>query len=290
MNHSLARVRLAPLLVWLLAWLSPASAATDTDRIIAAMESLLDQPGRPLHITPVSVEDGFAIAGWSQGSAGGRALLHRVGDSWQIVLCAGDALLQPATLAGAGMAAGTSARLLEKVQRAEVALTPASRALFSRFNGLVAVGQGTAAPDAGHPTRDLFVTGAWARATPPGTTVGAAYFAITNPGPLADALLDASTPAAARVELHRTEVRDGLSQMRPAGELQIGPGQTLRVAPGGLHVMLTGLTQPLVAGTRVPLTLQFRRGGKLVVDLDVKPLTAIAPDMAPHGDHTAHQH
>lgn len=285
MNHSLARIaRHALWLALLLAASGTASAAADADQITAVMKGQFDQPDRPLQVGPVSVEGNFAISGWTQGEAGGRALLQRMRDRWQITLCAGDALLQPATLEGAGLAADATARLLQKVRSAEAALTASRRQQFARFRGAVAMGH------AGPQHSGLGVTGAWARATPPGTTVGAAYFAVTNHDDTPDTLLGATTPAAARVELHRTEVRDGLSMMRPAGEMQIAPGQTLRVAPGGLHVMLNGLVQPLVAGTRVPLTLRFRRSGDLVVDLEVLPLTAAAPDMTGHGAHAGHPH
>lgn len=258
-----------------------ALAATDAQQIAQAMKAEFDSPGAPLSAEPVSVEGPFAIAGWSQSGSGGRALLQKLGNQWQIVLCAGDGLLQPAMLVNAGMSRETADRLVAATRAAESRLPSSRRELFSRFNGVVKVGKASdhkGNPHAGSPaTGTLTVTGAWARATPPGLTVGGAYFTLVNHGTQPDTLVSISTPVAATAALHRTALENGLSTMRAAGQLTIAPGATLKAEPGGLHVMLMGLKSPLVAGSRVPLTLTFRLAGAITVQVDVQPLNSGSP-------------
>lgn len=122
---------------------------------------------------------------------------------------------------------------------------------------------------------NLRVEAPWARATPPGTPVGAGYLEIVNEGDAADRLLGASTPAAARVQLHRSVERDGTTTMvhQPDG-VTVPAGGRRRFSPGGYHLMLMGLTEPLEAGERVPLTLRFERAGAVDIELQVRPLDA----------------
>jgi copper(I)-binding protein len=245
-----------------------ALATTDAERITQVMKAGFDRPGQPLSVDPVSVEGPFAIAGWSQGGSGGRALLQRMGTQWQIVLCAGDALLQPATLTGAGMAPDAATRLVANQRTAESRLPAARREQFARFMGVVKVAGGA----------DLSVSNAWGRATPAGVAVGAAYFTVVNHGKQSDTLVAVTSPVAATAELHRTSVEGSLARMRPAGQVVITPGQTVKAEPGGLHLMLTGLRKPLVAGSQVPLVLHFRQAGAITVQMDVQPATSAAPD------------
>ena len=128
----------------------------------------------------------------------------------------------------------------------------------------------------------VVVAHAWARATPPGARVGAAYFTIENPGK-ADVLLAIASPAAARAELHRTTLENGMSRMRPAGEVVIAAGATVKVEPGGLHVMLMDLKAPLVAGTTVPLQLTFRNAGTVTVQAEVQAMGITMPMPMPAG-------
>ena len=74
---------------------------------------------------------------------------------------------------------------------------------------------------------------------------------------------------AARVEIHESLLVDGMSRMRPRDSIPVAPGATVKLEPAGLHLMLVGLKAPLVAGTRVPLTLVFRDAGTITVELSV---------------------
>jgi copper(I)-binding protein len=137
---------------------------------------------------------------------------------------------------------------------------------------------------------DLQVSGAWARATV-ARAPGAVYFTVTNRGRQADTLLGATSPVASNLRFHQTMQSNGMSHMRPAGELVIAPSQVLKVEPTGLHLMLDGLRQPLAAGTRIPLVLEFRRAGSVSVQVDVMPIASAAPVERPQPmpqHHAAH--
>jgi hypothetical protein len=117
------------------------------------------------------------------------------------------------------------------------------------------------------------VTDAWARATPPGTTVGAAYMTIQG-GSQADRLVGASSARAAMVHLHAVEEQDGVSKMRAIESVEIPPGQRVTLAPKSTHVMLMGLDAPLVAGQMFVVTLSFANAGEQAVTVTVRPATA----------------
>ncbi|AUH53709.1 hypothetical protein CXB49_19765 [Chromobacterium sp. ATCC 53434] len=111
----------------------------------------------------------------------------------------------------------------------------------------------------------------WSRAMPIASPTGGVYLSLENQGKGADRLVSASTPRAASAELH-THVNDnGVMRMRKVeGGVEIAPGQTVKFAPGSYHVMLVGLKQPLKAGDRFPLTLNFEKAGSIVVDVVVQ--------------------
>ena len=117
------------------------------------------------------------------------------------------------------------------------------------------------------------VTDAWARATPPGTTVGAAYMTIQG-GKESDRLVDARSDRAAMVHLHTVEEQGGVSKMRAIDAVEIPAGQRVSLAPKSTHVMLMGLDGPLVAGQTFVVTLRFAKAGEQPVTVTVKPATA----------------
>jgi hypothetical protein len=93
---------------------------------------------------------------------------------------------------------------------------------------------------------------------------------LRNTGREADRLVSASSPIARTVELH-THIRDGeVMRMRQVADIAIPAGETVRLRPGGLHVMLIGLTEPLRQGAEVPVTLRFARAGEVTVQLEIQ--------------------
>ena len=130
-------------------------------------------------------------------------------------------------------------------------------------------GLGAASPAAGEGGA-LSVEGAWARASIGGSKVSAVYLVVTNRGEEADRLLGAETGRARHTMIHRSVVEDGVAKMRHAGAVEVPPGGSVRLEPGGLHVMLTGVAPPLEAGERIPVTLVFERAGERVLSVPVR--------------------
>lgn len=118
---------------------------------------------------------------------------------------------------------------------------------------------------------DMRIGNAWSRPTAEGMSMGVGYLTLTNVGKTADALLSASTPAAGQVEFHETTMVDGIARMRPREQVEVAAGATVKLEPGGLHLMLVGLKAPLAVGSRVPLTLEFRGAGRVTVEMIIGP-------------------
>ena len=123
----------------------------------------------------------------------------------------------------------------------------------------------------------------WSRATATGASAGGAFMVITNSGK-ADALVGGSSPVAERVELHSSSMEGGVMKMRQLQRVELPAGGTVRLEPGALHIMLIGLKQPLVEGSKVPLTLRFTDAGEQKVELKVEAMGAQAKDLA-HARH-----
>jgi copper(I)-binding protein len=113
------------------------------------------------------------------------------------------------------------------------------------------------------------VTNAWSRATAPGVDVGAAYMTIEG-GPKDDRLVAASTARAAMVHLHAVEESGGVAKMRPVEGIDVPAGRKVELAPKGMHLMLMGLSSPLVAGESYALTLTFANAGDVTVQAKVR--------------------
>jgi periplasmic copper chaperone A len=124
--------------------------------------------------------------------------------------------------------------------------------------------------DADQGANTLTVTDAWARPTPPALQAGAAYLSIQNRGTAADRLLSAESLIASSIEFHETSEREGVMQMRQVAFVDCPPGAVVKASPGGLHIMLLGLKQPLQAGSAFFLTLKFRDAGLLTVKVSVE--------------------
>jgi len=108
--------------------------------------------------------------------------------------------------------------------------------------------------DAAHIT----ISDAWVNQPPPGAAVAGAYLRLANPGPNADRLLGVDTEAAERVEIHEMKTVSGMMQMRPLEHgLALPAGETTRLAPGGLHLMLIAPKRELSVGDEITMNLSF---------------------------------
>jgi copper(I)-binding protein len=125
---------------------------------------------------------------------------------------------------------------------------------------------------------DLVITQAWSRATPNGAKIGGAYLTIENKGSEPDRLIAGAGDVAARIEVHEMAMNNGVMTMRPLDKgLVIEPGKIVKLAPGGYHLMMFDLKEPLKQGEQVPITLEFEKAGKVKLSFDVQGIGAQGP-------------
>jgi hypothetical protein len=114
-------------------------------------------------------------------------------------------------------------------------------------------------------TTEFEIVDAYAPAMPPGTRIGAAYLRMRNGSSQDVVLVAASSPAADSVELHNHSNDGGVMRMRRVQEMVVPAAQVLALEPGGQHLMLIDLKQPLAAGATLTLTLSFADGSARTV-------------------------
>ncbi|HMQ93969.1 MAG TPA: copper chaperone PCu(A)C [Amaricoccus sp.] len=127
---------------------------------------------------------------------------------------------------------------------------------------------------------EVVVSDPWARATILASRPGAAYLTLHSDAD--DRLLSATTPVADHVMIHASETgADSVTRMIHLDALDLEAGQTVRFAPGGMHLMLLGLAGKLDEGASFPLTLTFERAGAIMVDVSVLGVAATGPEGEP---------
>ncbi len=118
----------------------------------------------------------------------------------------------------------------------------------------------------------------WSRATPGGAKVGGGYLRITNTGTAPDRLIGGSFPLASKVEVHEMRLDGDVMRMKPVeGGLEIKPGATVELKPGGLHLMFMDLKEPLKEGQVLKGTLTFEKAGPIEVEYTVRGMGGAAP-------------
>ena len=130
---------------------------------------------------------------------------------------------------------------------------------------------------------ELGLSNAWVRPTLGAGRTTAAYVTIANMGTAADRLMAAETPGAGSVEIHTSGMEDGVMRMRRLEGLDIPPGKTITMAPGGFHIMLIDMEEPVQVGTNMPLTLIFESAGSITVEAEVS-MTPPASTGSSNGD------
>ena len=112
------------------------------------------------------------------------------------------------------------------------------------------------------------VTNVWARATAPGQKVGGIYMDLRSAAPAR--LVAVSSSAAATVEIHNMTMKNGIMRMFAVDGIDLPSGQTVKLAPGGYHVMLIDLKRPLAKGESVPVTLTIEGERKIRQIIEIK--------------------
>jgi len=133
---------------------------------------------------------------------------------------------------------------------------------------------------------DIKIENPWAKPSLKGVPNGAAYMTITNNGETDDTLLAAAADVSSAVELHTMSMTDGVMRMRQLeGGVPLPAGETVKLEPGGLHVMFIGLKQTLTAGESVPVTLTFEQAGTLEIEVNIEDQAGMSDD---HGAKDQH--
>jgi copper(I)-binding protein len=256
------------------------TAGPDEDSIRQLLFSTFDKPQSPLIVEPIVVTGDHAIAGWSQSDMGGRALLRRRQGAWSLILCSGDGIRSSDALRHAGVPSGDDVVLSRRLVEAEHEVAPERLALFAKCEGTLMMDA-----SAGHPQHpqmqqaqmhhpqmqsaeprtfkvgDIVIEAPWVRATPQGAQVAGGYMKITNTGKETDRLIGGTLDQARRFEVHEMTMDNGVAKMRPlTNGLEIKPGTTVELKPGGYHVMGTGVAGWVLAGPNHKRNAEVREG------------------------------
>jgi len=138
---------------------------------------------------------------------------------------------------------------------------------------------------------DLTIERAQARATKGKIPNSAAFLHIENKGKSDDALLSAITAAAERTEVHAMSMEGDVMKMRSVDSIELKAGDKIDMKPGqGYHLMLMNLTKPLKAGDKIPMTLNFRKAGKVTVSIEVVEMGMPAKPANSDSMHDNHEH
>ncbi len=130
------------------------------------------------------------------------------------------------------------------------------------------------------------IEAAWARASVGKN--GAAYATLINRGHQGDRLIATKSPAARRAEIHTHFMEGNVMKMRRVKYgIALEPGKTVKMMPGGFHVMLMGLHGKLVKGETFPITFVFEKAGEIRVPVRIGDVGAMNPhgSRMNHGDH-----
>jgi copper(I)-binding protein len=275
----------------------PGRAGPDEDAVRRLLHTTFDRPESPLVVDPVVVVEEHAIAGWSQGDMGGRALLRRKSAAWSLILCSGDGIKSAEALRQTGIPAGEASALASRLADAEAKLSRERLVLFAKFEGTLMMNA-----DGSHPpvqpgqhvqmhgmppaasrgssartfkVGPIIIEEPWLRATPSGAQVAGGYMKLTNNGFQPDRLVGGTLDQAPRFEIHEMTMVDHVMRMRPlANGIEIKPGETVELKPGGYHIMGMDLQGRFEEGRTIKGTLRFEKAGVINIEYAVRPIGA----------------
>lgn len=125
------------------------------------------------------------------------------------------------------------------------------------------------------PGKGVMIIDPWSRPAPPVAVNGAAYVSFHNMGPEQDRLISARSNIADRIEIHDHIMENGLVKMRHIEDgISLKSGEKIELKPGGMHLMLLGLQEPLVEGASFQIILQFEQAGEKLIDVPIREKSA----------------
>jgi copper(I)-binding protein len=161
------------------------------------------------------------------------------------------------------------------------ALLAGAVALYAAFYTALA---SPAAAAEGYDVGSIHISQPWSRATPKGAASGAGYMTLTNNGTTPDRVSCVSDDVSAQCQIHSVTMEGGVMKMRPVeGGLEIKPGESVMLKPGGNHMMFLSLKHPLEQGGTVKATLKFEHAGTIDVEYPVLAIAAPAPGASAGG-------
>lgn len=128
---------------------------------------------------------------------------------------------------------------------------------------------------------------AWSRFTAPSVPTGVVFMQLNNTGAQADALVSVSSPVAKKAEIHNHINDKGVMRMRQVAKIDVLAGKSVTLQPGGFHVMLMGLKQPLKLNDTFPVTLKYQSGRTQKITATVNNGSGM--QTMNHGEHHDHQ-
>ena len=173
---------------------------------------------------------------------------------------------------------------------AHVSLQQPTAATASSYHAVLAQVQRPAAvkvPAAGKTSAAVKVEQAWVRPSVPGQQGTGGYMKLTAREGLR--LVGAESSVAGVAQFHQMKMEGNVMTMRAAGAIDLPAGKTVELKPGGLHLMLMDLKQPLATGTSVPLTLVLQDGRGTESRVETLLLVSAAPPAAGQATET-HKH
>lgn len=126
---------------------------------------------------------------------------------------------------------------------------------------------------------DLLIDHPYTRTTPPGAPVGGGFLKITNNGNEADTLIGGKADFSEVVEIHEMPMVNGIMQMRQLEDgLEIPPGETVELKPGGYHLMFIKLKEQMKEDDKHTATLTFEKAGDIEVEFMVMDINKMMED------------
>lgn len=136
----------------------------------------------------------------------------------------------------------------------------------------------TAAAAQDYKLGSLEISQPWTRATAPTAKAGGGYVTITNKGTTPDRLIAVRSAVSDKAEIHEMKMEGNVMRMRELAKgLEIPPGATVELKPGGYHIMFMELKAPFAKDAKVPVTLVFEKAGSIDVELLVQAMGAQSP-------------
>ena len=135
------------------------------------------------------------------------------------------------------------------------------------------------------PAASASIEHAWVRAMPPSQANTAAYLTVENTGQTSLRIVGAHMHPEALVEIHSSNMVDGMMTMQAVGVVDVAPGNSVEFGPGGMHLMIMGLEKMPAPGEQVKLCLEFESASPLCADVTVRKAAPTADAADSHQHH-----